>query len=159
MVFYETMRRFIPGPSSQPTCASVARNRHRLVPPQRTAGPKPIVQVIGAKLGASMDISLRVPSLAYRLCMAARRVVDFAIASENADDWDIAAADCLLEEAGARLVDATGERLLYNTKLVRRRALLASSEALAPRLLDAFRANGRAAEMIGRQRQRGRLAY
>jgi len=67
-----------------------------LVPPQRTAGPKPIVQVIGAKLGVSMDISLRVPSLAYRLCMAARGVVDFAIASENADDWDIAAADCLL---------------------------------------------------------------
>ncbi len=140
MVSYETIRRFIPGPSSQPTCASVARNRHRLVPPQRTAGPKPIVQVIGAKLGVSMDISLRVPSLAYRLCMAARGVVDFAIASENADDWDIARGR--LSAAGARLAVAMGERLLYNIKLVRRRALLASSEALRLACLTPFGPKG-----------------
>jgi myo-inositol-1(or 4)-monophosphatase len=106
----------------------------------RAAGPKPILQAMGAKLCALTEISPRVPSLAYRLCMAARGAVDFAVAAENSHDWDIAAADCVLEEAGARLVDATGERLVYNTKLVRRGALLAAPEALAPRLLNAFRA-------------------
>jgi len=117
-------------------CASAPVERSRL----SAAGPKPIVQAMAANLGLPTDISPRVPSLAYRLCMAARGLVDFAVAAENSHDWDIAAADLMLEEAGALLLDATGERLLYNSKLVRRRALLAASEALAPRLLDAFRA-------------------
>jgi myo-inositol-1(or 4)-monophosphatase len=72
--------------------------------------------------------------------MAARGAVDFAVAAENLHDWDIAAADLLLEEAGARLIDALGERLLYNARQVRRGALLAVSEAAAPRLIGAFRA-------------------
>ena len=66
----------------------------------------------GARL--AVEIIPRVPSLAYRLCLAARGAVDFAVAAENSHDWDIAAADILLEEAGARLIDASGERLLYN---------------------------------------------
>ncbi len=103
-------------------------------------GPKPIVQAMAATLSVSMEISPRVPSLAYRLCLAARGAVDFAVAGENSHDWDIAAADCVLEAAGARLVDETGERLVYNNRIVRRGALLATPDALAPRLLEAFRA-------------------
>jgi myo-inositol-1(or 4)-monophosphatase len=91
-------------------------------------------------LDLSTDISPRVPSLAYRFCLAARGTVDFAVAMENSHDWDIAAADCVLEEAGAHLVDATGNRLVYNTIEVRRGALLAAPDVLAPRLLEAFRA-------------------
>jgi myo-inositol-1(or 4)-monophosphatase len=109
-------------------------------PPRVAAGPKPIIQAITAKLGSSVEITPRVPSLAYRLCMAARRAVDFAVAAENSHDWDIAAADVLLEEAGARLVDVSGERLLYNARHVRRGALLAASNGAAPRLIEAFRA-------------------
>ena len=45
----------------------------------------------------------------------------------------------MLEEAGARLIDASGERLIYNARAVRRGALLAASDATAPRLIDAFR--------------------
>ena len=104
------------------------------------AGPKLIVQAMAARIGAATDIAPRVPSLAYRLCMAARGAVDFAIAAENSHDWDIAAADCLLEAAGARLVDAAGERLIYNARVVRRGALLSASDELAHRLVPAFRA-------------------
>ena len=106
----------------------------------RAAGPKLVVQAMAARLGVATDIAPRVPSLAYRLCMAARGAIDFAVAAENSHDWDIAAADCLLELAGARLVDAAGERPIYNGRLVRRGALLAASEELAHRLLPAFRA-------------------
>jgi len=108
-------------------------------PPRAAAGPKPIVEAIAATLGLALEIVPRVPSLAYRLCMAARGAVDFAVAAENSHDWDIAAADLLLEEAGARLIGASGERLLYNARQVRRGALLAASEAAAPRLIEAFR--------------------
>ena len=109
-------------------------------PPRVAAGPKPIIQAMAARLGVAVDVIPRVPSLAYRLCIAARGAVDLAIAAENSHDWDIAAADLLLEEAGARLMDASGERLLYNARQVRRGALLAAAQAAAPRLIEAFRA-------------------
>jgi myo-inositol-1(or 4)-monophosphatase len=112
----------------------------RFDPALVAAGPKPVLQSIAVKLGAKVEISPRVPSLAYRLCMAARGAIHFAVAGENSHDWDIAAGDLILEEAGARLVEAAGERLVYNQPHVRRGALLATPEALAPRLLDAFRA-------------------
>jgi myo-inositol-1(or 4)-monophosphatase len=109
-------------------------------PPRVAAGPKPIVQSMAATLGALVEIVPRVPSLAYRMCMAARGAVDFAVAAENSHDWDIAAADLLLEEAGARIAGASGERLVYNARKVRRGALLAASDATAPGLMGAFRA-------------------
>jgi myo-inositol-1(or 4)-monophosphatase len=92
------------------------------------------------KLGRPVEITPRVPALAYRLALAARGAVDFAVAAENSHDWDIAAADILLEEAGARLIDASGERFRYNARQVRRGALLAVPDMGAPRLLEAFRA-------------------
>ena len=79
------------------------------------AGPKPVVEAMAAELGAPVEIVPRVPSLAYRLCLAARGAVDFAVAAGNSHDWDIAARRLLLEEAGARLIDASGERLRYNS--------------------------------------------
>ncbi len=103
------------------------------------AGPKLILQAMGQKLGAMIDIAPRVPSLAYRLCMAASGALDFAVAAEHAHDWDIAAADCVLEEVRAQLVDPSGERLVYNARQVRRGALLAAPLASTPNLIDAFR--------------------
>ena len=82
-----------------PIVASTRAGRSRL----DAAGPRPIVQAMGVRLGVAIEVSPRVPSLAYRLCMAARGAVDFAIAREHSHDWDIAAADCVLEQAGARV--------------------------------------------------------
>jgi myo-inositol-1(or 4)-monophosphatase len=109
-------------------------------PPRIAAGPRPVLEAMAAKLDISMEITPRIPSLAYRLCMAARGVVDFAVAAENSHDWDIAAADIVLEEAGARLISASVDRLRYNSPQIRRAALLAAPDGAAPRLLDAFRA-------------------
>ena len=109
-------------------------------PPRVAAGPKPIIEAMAAELGVAIEIVPRVPALAYRMCLAARGAVDFAIAAENSHDWDIAAADIVLEEAGARLIDASGERLRYNSRQVRRGALLAAPEAAATRLIKGFRA-------------------
>jgi myo-inositol-1(or 4)-monophosphatase len=109
-------------------------------PPRAAAGPKLVIEAMAAELGVSVEIIPRVPALAYRMCLAARGAIDFAVAAENSHDWDIAAADILLEETGARLIDASGERLRYNARQVRRGALLAASDAGAPRLLKGFRA-------------------
>ena len=109
-------------------------------PPKSAAGPKPIIEAMAARLGHPVEVTPRVPSLAYRLCVAARGEVDFAVAAENSHDWDIAAADLLVEEAGGRLIDGSGERLRYNARQVHRGALLAAPDAAAPRLIEAFRA-------------------
>jgi myo-inositol-1(or 4)-monophosphatase len=110
------------------------------LPPRVAAGPKLIIEAMAAELGASIEIVPRVPALAYRMCLAARGVIDFAVSAENSHDWDIAAADLLLEESGARLIDASGEHLRYNSRQVRRGALLAASDLGAPRLIKGFRA-------------------
>ena len=104
------------------------------------AGPKHILQAMGAAFGASVEIVPRVPSLAYRLCLAARGAIDIAAAAGNSHDWDVAAADLLLEEAGGRLTDASGGRLTYNRKQTRRGPLFAAPEPLAQALLPGFRA-------------------
>ena len=109
-------------------------------PPRAAAGPKLVIEAMAAELGVSVEIIPRVPALAYRMCLAARGAIDFAVAAENSHDWDIAAADILLEETGARLIDASGERLRYNARQVRRGALLAASDIGAPRLIKGFRA-------------------
>ena len=109
-------------------------------PPRAAAGPKLMIEAMAAELGAAIEVVPRVPALAYRMCLAARGVIDFAVSAENSHDWDIAAADLLLEESGARLVDASGERLRYNSRQVRRGALLAAPDTAALRLIKGFRA-------------------
>ncbi len=109
-------------------------------PPRAAAGPKLVIEAMAAEFGAPIEIVPRVPALAYRMCLAARGVIDFALAAANSHDWDIAAADLLLEESGARLIDVSGERLRYNSREVRRGALLAASNEAAPRLIKGFRA-------------------
>ena len=109
-------------------------------PGYTVAGPKPLLNAMGAELGVIMDIRPFVPSLAYRMCMAASGAFDFAVAGADSHDWDIAAADLVLEEAAGRLVEASGERLRYNQPRTRRGSLLGAPDALAPQLLEAFRA-------------------
>ncbi len=127
--------------------AGATRNGAPLSRPDRAvgagyvaAGPRNILNAMGARLGEPLDIKPFVPSLAYRLSLAAMGALDFAVAATDSHDWDVAAADILLEEAGALLVETSGERLLYNRAATRRDALLAAPEALAPHLLSAFRA-------------------
>jgi myo-inositol-1(or 4)-monophosphatase len=105
----------------------------------RAAGPKPLVSALAKTLAIDVELVARIPSLAYRLCTAATGGIDFAIATANSHDWDVAAADLILEEAGARLLDAAGRRLAYNQAETLRGPLIAVPDALVENLLPAFR--------------------
>ncbi|MDI7861538.1 3'(2'),5'-bisphosphate nucleotidase CysQ [Rhizobiaceae bacterium n13] len=76
-----------------------------------------------------------VPSLAYRLAMIADGRIDGTLVKRNAHDWDLAAADLILERAGGSLVDLAGERLVYNRAKVSHDELCAATNADLPRLL------------------------
>lgn len=77
-----------------------------------------------------------VPSLALRIAHVADGRLDIAYGSGNAHDWDLAAADLLVQEAGGRLSVPSGEILAYNRAVPRHPALVAA----APGLFDAARA-------------------
>lgn len=53
-------------------------------------------------------------SLALRIARVAEGRIDAAFASVNAADWDLAAADLLVHEAGGAITDFSGETLVYN---------------------------------------------
>src|SRR3990172_6027197 len=56
----------------------------------------------------------KVHSLALRLTRVAHGALDVAFASPGSHDWDLAAADLLVHEAGGVLTDLAGQQLCYN---------------------------------------------
>ena len=73
-----------------------------------------MAESIGRAAGVSFIVQPKIPSLAYRMALVASGALDLALASEKSHDWDIAAVDLILEEAGGRLVEAAGDPLRYN---------------------------------------------
>jgi len=69
-------------------------------------------------------------SLAYRLVTVAAGRVDVGAARGGPSDWDLAAADLLVQEAGGRLTDLSGRDLIYNRARTGHPALIAAPAAL-----------------------------
>ncbi|OCP00243.1 MULTISPECIES: 3'(2'),5'-bisphosphate nucleotidase CysQ [unclassified Ensifer] len=80
-----------------------------------------------------------VPSLAYRLAMVADGRIDGTLVKRNSHDWDLAAADLILAEAGGALVDLDGKALSYNRSTVIHGVLCAAARPLLPGLIAASR--------------------
>ncbi|MEQ8266399.1 MAG: 3'(2'),5'-bisphosphate nucleotidase CysQ [Parvibaculum sp.] len=76
-----------------------------------------------------MDISDR-NSVAYRIALVASGQADATIALNGKSDWDLAAADLILHEAGGRMTTHSGEIFLYNRASTRHPSLLAAGPAL-----------------------------
>jgi myo-inositol-1(or 4)-monophosphatase len=111
----------------------------------RIAGPKPMVQSIERAIGTSLILEPKIPSLAYRVALVASGVLDLALASEQSHDWDIAAADVILGEAGGRLAEASGRPLDYNRSETNHGVLFGASAAMiGPLLAAAHHAPGEA---------------
>lgn len=100
----------------------------------RLAGPRSWMRTEAAA-GFGADIGEYVPSLAYRFALVAAERLDAAFTSPRSHDWDLAACDLLVHEAGGRLADLDGEAPRYNRESPRHDALAATNEALMPGLL------------------------
>jgi myo-inositol-1(or 4)-monophosphatase len=68
-----------------------------------------------------------IPSLAYRLAMVADGRLDASFVRPNSHDWDLAAADLILREAGGDLLDEYGKAPAYGGPETRHGALVAGS--------------------------------
>lgn len=94
------------------------------------AGAKTLIDRIPQPLQERIVRTPYVPSLAYRIALLARGDLDATFVKPNAQDWDLAAADLILREAGGSVLDARGRRLLYAGSVTRHGALVAGSGAL-----------------------------
>jgi myo-inositol-1(or 4)-monophosphatase len=91
----------------------------------RIAGPKRFLDQL-AEIAPPFVAMPRVHSLALRIARVARGELDVALTSGNSHDWDLAAADLLVHEAGGTITPLSGKPLAYNQSEPVHGALLAA---------------------------------
>ncbi len=117
-----------------------------LDPTARVGAPSRLAEEL-RRAGLEFTLQPRIPSLAMRIAYVASGALDAGFATENSNDWDIAAADLILEEAGGRLAGLDGEALVYNREDTHHGLLTAAPRQIQSQVnLAARRARGCAAE-------------
>jgi myo-inositol-1(or 4)-monophosphatase len=116
--------------------APIATSRVATLAGARIAGPKPMLDAL-ARLEAFTPAD-KIPSLALRLCRIAQGVIDAGLISPDARDWDLAAADLILSEAGGSLRSGDGQLAVYNRETPVHGMLVASGASLAGPLLSSL---------------------
>jgi myo-inositol-1(or 4)-monophosphatase len=101
-------------------------NRAHLDADAHVAGPLAIAEEL-REAGLVFKLLPKIPSLALRITKVAAGALDACLISANSHDWDIAAADLIVEEAGGRLADFDGREILYNRGVTRHGELAAAS--------------------------------
>lgn len=100
----------------------------------RIAGPRATLAQF-TEAGLPFEPVPRIHSLALRFARVAAGEIDAALASAKSRDWDLAAADLLLHEAGGTLTTLAGTRLIYDNRDAEHPPLAAAGAALHPLLL------------------------
>jgi myo-inositol-1(or 4)-monophosphatase len=104
----------------------------------RVAGPKPLVERLSP---ARQEITLhpRIASLALRLCRVAEGNLDAAFAGGQSRDWDLAAANLIVQEANGRMTTLSGDAILYNRREVAHGVLVAAGRDRHASIVSHFR--------------------
>jgi myo-inositol-1(or 4)-monophosphatase len=104
------------------------------IPGARMLGPKTTFE----NGWPEMEIS-SFSSIAYRVTLVATGQYDAMVSLSVKRDWDLAAADLILREAGGLLTDETGAALIYNRAAATQRASIAAGPQLHAALLAHLR--------------------
>jgi len=78
-------------------------------------------------------------SVAYRVMLVADGSADASVSLTPKRDWDLAAADVILHEAGGRLSDAQGNTLIYNRPSTLQSSLVAANPGLHAEIVALLR--------------------
>jgi myo-inositol-1(or 4)-monophosphatase len=100
----------------------------------RLAGPRGWLKSEALR-NSGADVQLHVPSLAYRFAMVAAGKSDAAFSSPRSHDWDLAACDLLVHEAGGLLTSLDGAAPSYNREMPHHGVLAAANADLQPLLV------------------------
>jgi myo-inositol-1(or 4)-monophosphatase len=104
----------------------------------KAAGPKRMLERLEKAEPTALP-QPKVHSLALRLTRVATGELDIAFASGGSHDWDLAAADLLVHEAGGVLTDLAGRPLSFNRPHLTHGALVAAGPARHQALLALLR--------------------
>jgi myo-inositol-1(or 4)-monophosphatase len=107
-----------------------------LRPDMRVSAPASLAEAM-RKAGIDLDFRPRIASLALRITNVAAGRYDCCLATKNSNDWDLAAADLVLQEAGGILAGIDGRPLVYNRPDTRHGVLIATAQCLQPAFLEA----------------------
>ena len=99
------------------------------------AGPKGRLNRLVA-IAPRIEAAPRIGSLALRLARVATGELDGALAAPNSHDWDLAAADLLVHEAGGALTTLAGRFLIYNRPEPVHGALVAAGRGRHAKLIE-----------------------
>jgi myo-inositol-1(or 4)-monophosphatase len=104
----------------------------------RMAGPKPLVQRLSSS-PEEITLHPRIGSLALRLCRVAHGELDAAFAGGQSKDWDLAAANLIVQEANGRMTALSGDAILYNRRDVVHGVLVAAGRDRHARIVGHFK--------------------
>lgn len=104
----------------------------------RVAGPKPLVERLN-QTGREITLHPRIASLALRLCRVAHGDLDAAFAGGQSRDWDLAAANLIVQEANGRMTALSGDAILYNRREVAHGVLVAAGRDRHASIVSHFR--------------------
>jgi myo-inositol-1(or 4)-monophosphatase len=104
----------------------------------KMAGPKPLVERLGQP-SEGITLHPRIGSLALRLCRVADGRLDAAFAGGQSRDWDLAAADLIVHEAGGIMTALAGDAILYNRPEVTHGVLVAAGRERHAHIVECFR--------------------
>jgi myo-inositol-1(or 4)-monophosphatase len=104
----------------------------------RIAGPKPLVERLN-RSGREISLHPRIGSLALRLCRVAEGRLDAAFAGGQSHDWDLAAANLIVQEANGSMTALSGDAILYNRREVTHGILVAAGRDRHARIVEQFR--------------------
>jgi myo-inositol-1(or 4)-monophosphatase len=81
----------------------------------------------------------RIGSLALRLCRVAHGRLDAAFAGGQSRDWDLAAANLIVQEANGNMTALSGDSILYNRREVTHGVLVAAGRDRHASIVEHFR--------------------
>ena len=102
------------------------------------AGPKPLVERLSPSSG-EIVLHPRIGSLALRLCRVAQGSLDAAFAGGQSRDWDLAAANLIVQEANGNMTALSGDPILYNRREMTHGVLVAAGRDRHASIVEHFR--------------------
>ena len=82
----------------------------------------------------NQENTIKMGSIAYKIALVAKGTMDVAISFTKKNDWDIAAADLILREAGGYLRNISGNKMIYNSSQMQVDSVLACNSILIEKL-------------------------
>jgi myo-inositol-1(or 4)-monophosphatase len=80
-------------------------------------------------------------SIAYKIVSVASGWADAVVSMFNKSEWDLAGAHIIAEEAGLKVTDSYGNKILYNNENIRRKGVIVANQNLHDEILKILKEN------------------